>query len=649
MHKKYLFPFLLLPFSLTQAQTGAAASAVSERDFLGEVPIVLSVSRLAQPLDETPGAVTILDRQFIRMSGARDVADLLRLVPGFQTTTAFETDAPMATYHGRSNDWANRIQVLVDGRSVYSGYLQGSIGMGLQTLGLDDIERIEVLRGSNSAAYGARAFLGVINIVSRDVRETVGAAGSLTAGDNGVADVAARLGWGDESAMYRVSADTREDNGLRGAFGKNQVGRANFSTHLSPGGGNELDFRAGMLDIDAGRGTPGDAGNAARMRYQGSQFVQLDWRKTVADDQDVAVTLSHTENTYRDNFPYLSNTFGPLYYGTPIDFSGREFNDALTLQHTVRFSSALRTVWGAELRREQLVSRSSFDVRRQVSTDFHRVFGNAEWRLSPAVILNAGLMGEHSDIGGDSASPRVMLNWHVVDGHTLRAGVSRAFRPPSAFEKYGDVKYYDTNGANPLTFVASNGQVKSERVETRELGYYMNLPTVGLSGDLRLFDERISDGIVCLLVIPQNCVNKENYAITGAEYQITWKPGVDTLVFFNQTWTNIADATDFRTLHGAPKFAGSLTVMHTLASGIALSLMHQRTEEVALMSNDSGGVLNPLWSMGRTDVRIAKPFRVGKTRAELALTIQNLDMPYRDGDTKFFFDRRALVSLRFEQ
>ena len=93
-------------------QTGPVA--VSERDFMNDIPVVLSVSRLAQPVDEAPGAVTILDRHFIRISGARDITDLLRLVPGFQTTTSFETDAPMASYHGRNDDWANRIQVLVD-------------------------------------------------------------------------------------------------------------------------------------------------------------------------------------------------------------------------------------------------------------------------------------------------------------------------------------------------------------------------------------------------------------------------------------------------------------------------------------------------------------------------------------------------------
>ena len=161
MHSKLIPALLILACATARAQSGQDMGALSERDFLGEVPVVLSVSRLAQPLDEAPGAVTILDRQFIRMSGARDVSDLLRMVPGFQTTTSFETDAPLASYHGRSDDWANRIQVLVDGRSVYSGHLQGSAGLGLQTLALDDIARIEVLRGSNSATYGARAFLGL--------------------------------------------------------------------------------------------------------------------------------------------------------------------------------------------------------------------------------------------------------------------------------------------------------------------------------------------------------------------------------------------------------------------------------------------------------------------------------------------------------
>jgi len=661
MHKKLIFVCLPLLSALASAQTGAAASALSEQDFLNEMPVVLSVSRLAQRLDETPGAVTILDRQFIRMSGARDVTDLLRLVPGFQTTTTFETDAPMASYHGRSDDWANRIQVLVDGRSVYSSHLQGSAGLGLQTLAMDDIERIEILRGSNSAAYGARAFLGVINIISRDVRETAGAAGSVTTGDNRVGDAGARIGWGDPSAMYRVSADMRSDAGLRGAFGDNRIGRLNVSSHLAPDNGLEMDVRAGGLSIDAGRGTSGDYGNEARIRSMGSQFLQLDVHKILAEDEDLAITASHTENTFTDSFPYLNPAAIGTYYGIPIDFGGHEFNDAITLQHTVRQSSVLRTVWGMELRREKVVSPSTFDARAEVTTDFYRLFGNAEVRLAPTVVVNAGAMAEHSDIGGDNFAPRFMVNWHVAEGHTLRAGVSKAFRPPSAYEKYALVRYYPVAGAPPgtsvITTVQSSGQLTSERIVTQELGYQMHLPQWGVSTDLRLYNEHVSDGIDRpyvnpFVTAPVDYRNMDDYQIAGAEFQVNWKLASATQVFFTQSWTDISgmpapieiyDKHPFRVTHAAARHAGSLMVMHTLSSGLELSLMYSRYDDIGLMSGD-----DQLYSAGRADIRVAKAFRVGKNRAEVAMTVQNLDTPYQDGDRKFLFDQRAMLTLRLE-
>ncbi len=654
MYKKFLMIVIASLGPLSGAQAQGAASALSEQDFLNEMPIVLSVSRLAQRLDETPGAVTILDRQFIHMSGARDVADLLRLVPGFQTTTSFETDAPMATYHGRNDDWANRIQVLVDGRSVYSSHLQGSAGLGWQTLALDDIERIEVLRGSNSATYGARAFLGVVNIISRDVRETAGTAAYATAGDNAIADGGARIGWGDPSAMYRISADSRGDDGLRGAFGKNRIERANFASHFSPSGSGEVDVRAGALNIDAGRGEVGDTGgNSARSRFMGSQFAQLDWRKTVSESSDIAATLSHTEVTNRDRFPY--QTPG-TYYLAPIDFSGREFIDVLALQHTVRHSAALRTVWGTELRREKVVSKSSFDNVGEVSTDFVRLFGNAEVRLAETVLLNAGAMAERSNIAGESLSPRVMLNWQPVPGHTLRAGTSSAFRPPSAYEKYAAVQYYDVNGGNPTGYYTFNpGTLGAEKVLTQELGYYLNAPRWGVDADVRVFNENIRDGIAHTEydaipgTRPEQYLNSENYSINGVEYQVNWRPAPATLIFFNQTWTSVAvdssvgPQTRFRTEHGSPRLSTALTLMHTFSNQVAVSLMVSRAEDVALMSGNE-----KLYSMGRADVRVAKSFRYGGHKAELGLVIQNLDVPVQDGNRQFFFDSRAMVTLRFE-
>jgi iron complex outermembrane recepter protein len=199
---------ILCSAELVQAQPQVATS---EQDFLSEMPVVLSVSRLPQRLDETPGAVTVLDRTMIRLSGARDVADLLLLVPGFQTSTAFESDAPQASYHGGFTNYSGRIQVLVDGRSAYSPYLFGSVAPGLQSVAIADIERIEVLRGSNSASYGARAFLGVINIVTRDPVDTLGVRVNVANGENGVRDVQASVGWAMEAGHFRLGVDKRGD------------------------------------------------------------------------------------------------------------------------------------------------------------------------------------------------------------------------------------------------------------------------------------------------------------------------------------------------------------------------------------------------------------------------------------------------------
>lgn len=641
------------------AQTEATQHGVTEQDFLGEMPIVLSVSRLAQRLDETPGAVTILDRRFIRQSGARDVSDLLRIVPGFQTTTSFETDAQMATYHGRADDWANRIQVLVDGRSVYAGHLQGSTGLGWQTLGLDDIERIEILRGSNSATYGARAFLGVVNIVSRDVRDTIGASVRFDLGENQVRDAGFRAGWGGAGATFRVSADVRGDDGLRNAFGKNRIGRVNLASNFNLGPNNDLGVRVGYLGIDAGHGTPGDAGNNARMRFMGSQFVQADWRSVLDEHRDIAISVSHTQHTFRDSFPIETDAydliFGHPYRGIRVDFNGEETNDVIALQCTTRSSDTLRFVLGTEVRRESLRSRSSFDEKGGVVTEFFRLFGNLEWRLAPNLLLNAGAMAETISDGSDTFSPRVMVNWQPLPGQTFRAGVSTASRPPSGYEKYTDVKYYDINHQNPLVWKVNDGKLTAERVLVSELGYYANLPALALTADVRVFHEQISNGIANNRSdppeVPEIHKNTEASAISGLEYQLTYQATASTRLFWSQTWTHIdveksVDPVRFyRTEGAAAPRAASLAVSYSPSPGWELSLGHNYSNGGILQSSK----VDNYYQLQRTDVRLARAFKWSKRKAEIALTVQNVGPAGLDGDRKFEFAQRARLTLRIDE
>jgi iron complex outermembrane receptor protein len=655
---------LILLLGLVNQTQAQSAAPVTEDDFLTDMPIVLSVSRLPQRLDETPGAVTILDRNMIRLSGARDVADLLRLVPGFQTSLSYEKSPPVASYHGGFDYYSNRMQVLVDGRSVYSPFFIGSAGAGLQTVALTDIERIEVLRGSNSAAYGARAFLGVINIVTRDTLDTLGMAAQLATGENGIQDVQARIGWGRGDARFRLSADRKQDNGLSGSNGFNQTQRLNFRADLHPDAQNDVQLRAGGLMIESGLGKATEIENPLRSTPYDSSYWQLDWRRNLGVDQDVAVSLSHANESYRDIYPLSLRSVGiadsvtGLPLGIPdsmaFDYgSGRSGNDVVSVQHTFRQGSALRVVWGGEFRSERVTSHSLYNTDAAMVTDFTRLFANAEWRMAQNLVLNAGAMAEKSSVSGDSVAPRVMLNWHTTEGQTLRAGVSKAYRPPSAFEKYGNVRFVVNDRLLQISTLA-RGKVDPERVLVHELGYLGDFPRLGLNLDVRAFHEKIT-GFVrhehyslandtsLLPSNPWDYFNGEDFTIHGFEYQLKWQPWRGARFILNQAHTKIGSK-DVDIAMAAPKRATTLSFFQTLPGGLDLSLIHQ---DSGPMSQRGAGGKDDV-GMTRTDLRLALPLRFGANRGEVALVVQNLGSPYLDFMPEFQFRRRAFVTLRIE-
>ncbi len=629
---------------------GTTSVSVSEREFLGDMPVVLSVSRLPQRLDETPGAVTVIDRAMIRRSGARDVADLLRLVPGFQTSSSFEADAPQVSYHGGFSEFSNRIQVLVDGRSVYSPFLIGSVALGLQTVALADIDHIEVLRGSNSASYGARAFLGVINIVTLDPIATLGVQGGVAVGDNQVRDAQARVSWGDERAAFRLGLDRRGDAGLDGANGHNQQGRVNAVADLRPSAGDEVQLRAGALELTSGLGFANRTDKALHDRHSRSSYLQLDWRRTLSPNEDFAVAVSHARESYGDTFPFSLVPFG-INGAVDISASGSAVNDTVSFQHTVRATPNLRWVWGVELRREEVASRALYGRDTPLVTRFDRLFGNIEWRLSPSLLLNAGLMGEHSNVSDNNTAPRVMLNWHVVEGQTLRLGVSKAFRPPSSFEKFSDV-VYAFNGTPLQVTTRSRGNVNPEYVIATEVGYLGSFARLGLDVDVRLFNERIQGfvrreeyalppGTTLRPSTPWDYVNNEDFTVQGVEYQLRIRPWRDGELSLSQTYTHNGSR-DAGTRDAAPRWATAAVLLQKLRSDLDLSLIWQNHSTETLQGS------NQKYPLSRVDARLAKQLRWGAQRAEVALVVQNLGSGYRDFDPLFQFQRRAFVTVSLD-
>ncbi|MGB2129914.1 MAG: TonB-dependent receptor plug domain-containing protein, partial [Marinobacterium sp.] len=139
---------------------------LSEQDFLTDIPEITAATRAPQKLTESPASISVIDSEMIAASGARNIPDLLRLVPGFQTAHV-SANKFATTYHGVSDNFPRRLEVMVDGRSVYVPLL-GAVDWTSLGLNLDDIARIEVIRGSNVPTQGANAFLGSINIITRE-------------------------------------------------------------------------------------------------------------------------------------------------------------------------------------------------------------------------------------------------------------------------------------------------------------------------------------------------------------------------------------------------------------------------------------------------------------------------------------------------
>ena len=158
--KRLLIAGLVTHLPLSHAE----ASAPSEQVYLQDFPIVLSASRLSQPLSEAPNAMTVIDRSMIKASGFRTIGDLFRLVPGMYVGN-LNGYSPIVGYHGATEQHSRRMQVLVDGRSVYLPPFS-SVDWEDIPLSIDDIERIEVVRGPAAASHGANSVQGVINIIN---------------------------------------------------------------------------------------------------------------------------------------------------------------------------------------------------------------------------------------------------------------------------------------------------------------------------------------------------------------------------------------------------------------------------------------------------------------------------------------------------
>lgn len=640
---------VLAPLSLRAGPPSDYAGETSENYFLAELPVVLSASRLAQPLADAPSAVTVIDREMIKASGVREIADLFRLVPGFQVSSANGAN-PVVNYHGLSGQYNPSMQVLVDGRSYYSPYYLGGVNWNSLPVSLDDIERIEVVRGSNSAAYGANAFLGVANIITRDPSQTRGGLVSVGMGDQGIRENLFRYGGAAGSLDYRFTAGRREDSGLNDVYDSKHVSFFNFRGDLRLNPQDVMHIQFGANENSTGAGFLGNTSNPLRTQLASHYFGQLQWRRALGQDEEISVTGYHVRDGGVENYTaYL----GPI--PVPIDWGRRTERTNIELQHIFRPRDDMRLVWGLEHRLDRVSSQFLFATNDWQQTTLSRAFGNLEWRVKPWLLVNAGAMVENYSLTGTDISPRIMLNFQPSRDHTVRAGVSKAERTPSLMEDKGDVRLYSGSGVFLGRLFQSLTMLRPERVLAREISYLGEFRRYGLTLDARIFDEHLSDLVTSKPTFPlsttRTFLNAYRAHIRGMEYEAKWRPLAGTTISLSQSFVRIlgveklegADTTPADMMQSAPTHRTTIFVSTRLPDAWQASLIHHW---VGAMVWPAEG--DPVPAYRRLDLRLAKTFKMAGYRAEAAITTQNAFGPYSEFRPEYKFTRRSFATLSVE-
>jgi iron complex outermembrane receptor protein len=554
------------------------------------------------------------------------------------------------------------MQVLVDGRSVYLPPYSKVSWEDIPLL-MDDIERIEVIRGPSAASHGANSTQGVINIITRDASANEGIRATITQGEGGINDISANFGRSGELLDYRLSVGRRSDNGFGNSLlNDNNVTRIfNWRSNYHPNGDDSIDIQFGHSDGIRGEGVLGRSTDPFRDVTSSNDFQQASWSRMTASSDEIKVQYSHTRSTHIDN--KLSNF--------PLLEIVTQRHD-VEFQHNMDLGSSNRFVWGTGLRDDSLEAAYWF-TNKPPTLKQSRIFAHDEWRVTPATVMNMGAMWEDDGMGNRKASPRLSVNYHLTPKQTFRISSSIAYRSPAMLEEYANTQTFALRQAH------AKGGLSPEKMFSKEMGYVGEFSSLGLTVDTRIYSDQLT-GLIWIdpivnttnMTIYSSAKNMYSVSFTGWESSLhyRWDEMSDVIFNFARQITSCSayalpteinsiiptvapavSADYYGNLSRCPKMtpfdSASLLLKHPLGDGVSFSTGYYYQGEMRVL--DAGAVQTP---MRRVDIKITKSFgNLAKSGGgEVALVMQNV---FQDRYseyinvmqlTELLFDRRAYLT-----
>ena len=473
------------------APDAAVAVDMSLEDLLNVE--ITSAARKSQRLNDVAAAVYVISREDIERSGATNIPEALRLAPGVNVAR-LANNRWAVSVRGFNSRFSNKLLVLMDGRSMYSHLFSGVLWEVEDTL-LEDIERIEVIRGPGAAMWGANAVNGVINIITRRARDTQGSLLVAGAGSEESAFASFRHGMAAGDGHLRVwgKGFARDESVTpQGETGNDywRAGRAGFRGDWMMGGGHRL-----TLSGQAYYGTSGDTWHVPDIGSPAGVTL-TDMRQKASG----GFLMARNEWTLQGGSEAAVQAYvAASELEVPGAFKEQRTTVDLDFQHRILLGDRHDLVWGLGYRHSQddISSGGMINIQPQKrSFSLVSAFIQDEITLVPDTLrLLLGLRLEDNSFSGFAPQPNARMIWTPSANQSLWASVSRAVRTPSRAELDGQVDAFVVPARSPvnptpLPLVVSNipnGQdLPNETLTAYEIGYRHQFGP-GLSADVALF------------------------------------------------------------------------------------------------------------------------------------------------------------------
>jgi iron complex outermembrane recepter protein len=651
---------------------------LTEDDLLVEIPIVSSATHMQQTLSQTPASMTIIDRETIQASTAVDITDLFRIVPGFQT---YYVDGGRrgVTYHALGDEYPRRLEVKVDGRSVYES-LFSAVTWSTIGIDLDDIEYVEIVRGANAAADGSNAFLASINIVTRSPLEDTGLFLRTQMGSAQTRNVAITYSGKIGAVDHRTTLSARGNDGFDDGItfrdepitvkDDSEAVSFTFKGLWTPSATDNVDFQIGASKSDLWIGEEDYVNRDMSYQYQYFNWSHLNKRGNKVQ----LIAYHNNLNLHDDVKPQKiseilgvedTSPFWPLPVPDKTIFDGDNRSKAerwdMELRTTLKPADSLRAVTGIAVRHDTVSSQTLFDTLDDISEMSYRAYTNLEWTQSEKLVFNGGVIVEDRDSTGTYASYRLAENYLIGENHTFRVALNRSFRAPTLLEnnqlglvRYNEDLILDAGGI-------SDTDIKNEELKSYEIGYAGYFMDGQFSLDMRLYFEQMldvigerRDGYPDLDNFVNIRDNTSTLDVRGIEIQTVYKPNNRFLLRAHYSYSDI----DGRNCHtsapseGEPcreyrdldkfslKSTTGLMASYLLDGGLRLS----STVNYSSRLQHFRGQWSP--SHVRVDLKAAKSWDIHRSSVDVSFTVQNAGDGYIEFYEHNVFETRYIFGLK---